>query len=152
MLSAGYDVPVTVPLRLRGIIDVWRYPLLSRHTPVATEFDPTGLVTITSVIDAVGAASRRRAGSGNETRPTKILDYSVIDAPRAVHTGRAASAGLSIQPNGKAGRAAAGIAKGQRGQVKAARPLTTGSDRGEKLSRKTPGSISFNEAHEQMCL
>jgi hypothetical protein len=82
MLGVGYDVPVTVLLRLRGIIDVWRFPLLSRHTPVATESDPTGLVTVTNVIAAATAFSRRRAGSGNETRPTKFL--TIVSSTRHV--------------------------------------------------------------------
>jgi diadenosine tetraphosphate (Ap4A) HIT family hydrolase len=48
--------------------------------------------------------------------------------------------GLAFQfnRNRKAGHHAAGIAKGQRRQVKAARPLTTGSDRGESCSAKRP--------------
>ena len=73
MLGIRYDASVTVLLRLRGIIYVWRFLLLSAPRIGCTEPDPTGLVTVTSVIDAVRAASRRRAGSGNETRPTKFL-------------------------------------------------------------------------------
>ena len=75
--------------------------------------------------------------SATEPDPTGlgIVTNGIAAARAAVDDGGLA---FRFNRNEKAG-GAAGIAKGQRRQVKAARPLTTGSVRGESYSAKFPG-------------